>query len=98
MAVSMISIYRGGAIDEVTPLARSLKAIYLKYGIAYRLSRFESGPNAGDWLVIVTCPDAAAFEKAGAMVAQDAEVQHIFVEISKFAERISREMIVDLDL
>jgi hypothetical protein len=31
-----------------------LKAIYLKYGVGYRLSRFQTGPNEGDWLVVVT--------------------------------------------
>ena len=98
MSASMVSIYRGGTIDEVTPLAKSLKAIYSKYGIGYRLSRLESGPNAGDWLVIVTCADAADFEKEGVMVAQDSELQQVFADISKFAKRISREMMTDLDL
>ena len=39
--------YRGGTIDEVAPLAKTLKAYYLKHGVAYRLSRFQTGPNAG---------------------------------------------------
>ena len=45
MTLSAISHYRGGAIDEVAPLAQTLKAIYLKYGVGYRLSRFQTGPN-----------------------------------------------------
>jgi hypothetical protein len=68
MTVSAISHYRGGTIDVVTPVARALKAAYLKHGISYRLSRFETGPNAGDWLVIVTCADKAAYEKAGPLL------------------------------
>ena len=98
MTVSAISHYRGGTIDVVTPVARALKAAYLKHGISYRLSRFESGPNAGDWLVIVTCADKAAYEKAGAAIAKDPEVQQAFSEIAKFAKRISREELLDLDL
>ena len=42
MTLSAISHYRGGAIDEVAPLAQTLKAIYLKYGVGYRLSRFSN--------------------------------------------------------
>ena len=59
MTLSAISHYRGGAIGEVAPLARRLKAIYLKYGVGYRVSCFHTGPNEGDWLVAVTYPDAA---------------------------------------
>jgi hypothetical protein len=98
MTLSAISHYRGGDIDEVTPLARTLKAIYLKYGVGYRLSRFETGPNEGDWLVVVTYGDATAYEKAQALFSRDQELQQVFIEIAKFAKRISREMVVDLAL
>lgn len=98
MTLSAISHYRGGAIDEVAPLAQTLKAIYLKYGVGYRLSRFQTGPNEGDWLVVVTYEDAPSYEKAQALFSQDAELQQVFIEIAKFAERISRDMLVDLDL
>jgi hypothetical protein len=98
MTLSAISHYRGGTLDKVTPLARTLKAIYLKYGVCYRLSRFQTGPNEGDWLVIITYPDVTAYEKAQALLAQDLECQQVFVEIAKFAKRISREMVIDLDL
>ena len=97
MTVSAISHYRGGTIDEVTPLAKKLKAAYLKHGIAYRLSRFETGPNVGDWLVVVQY-DQTAHEKLQAAIAQDPECQQAFAEIAKFAKRISREMVIDLDL
>lgn len=41
MTMSAISHYRGGTIDVVAPVAKKLKAAYLKHGIVYRLSRFE---------------------------------------------------------
>jgi hypothetical protein len=96
MTVSSISHCRGGTIDEVAPLAKKLKAIYLKHGIAYRLSRFQTGPNVGDWFVVVQYADQTAYAQAA--IAQDPECQQIFVEIVKFAKRISREMVIDLDL
>ena len=98
MTVSAISHYRGGAMDEVVPLSRSLKAIYRKYGLGYRLSRFQDGPNEGDWLVVVTYADASAYDKAQALFPHDQELQGIFIAIAKFAKRISREMVIDLDL
>jgi hypothetical protein len=98
MTLSTISHYRGGAIDEVVPLAQTLKAIYLKYGVGYRLSRFQTGLNEGDWFVIVTYADATAYEKAQAHFSQDPELQQVFIEIAKLAKRVSREMVIDLDL
>jgi hypothetical protein len=97
MTVSAISHYRGGTIDVVAPVAKKLKAAYLKHGIAYRLSRFETGPNVGDWLVVVQY-DQTAHEKLQAAIAQDPECQQAFAEIAKFAKRISQEMVIDLDL
>ena len=98
MTLSAISHYRGGAIDEVVPLAQSLKALYSKYGVGYRLSRFQTGPNEGDWFATVTYADAAAYEKALALFPHDQELQRVFTEIAKFAKRISREVAIDLDL
>ncbi len=98
MTLSAISHYRGGGIDEVLPLAQTLKAIYLKYGVGYRLSRFQTGPDEGNWFVIITYSDAMAYEKAQTLFPQDLELQQVFVEIAKFAKRISREMVIDLDL
>ena len=97
MTMSNISHYRGGTIDVVEPVARKLKAAYLKHGIDYRLSRFETGPNRGDWLVAVQY-DQAAHDKLQAAIAHDAECQQAFAEIAKFAKRISRELVIDLDL
>jgi hypothetical protein len=97
MTMSNISHYRGGTIDVVAPVAKKLKAAYLKHGIVYRLSRFETGPNRGDWLVVVQY-DQAAQEKLQAAIAQDAEYQQAFAEIAKFANRISQEQVLDLDL
>jgi hypothetical protein len=54
--------------------------------------------NAGDWFVVVQYADQTAYEKAQTVFAKDPECQQVFVEIAKFAKRISREMVIDLDL
>ena len=74
------------------------RLIYLKYRVGYRLSRFQTGPNEGDWFAIVTYADATAYEKAQALFPKDPELQRVFIEIVKFDKRISREMVIDLDL
>ena len=97
MTISAVSYYRGGTVDVVTPLAKALKAAYVKHGVGYRLSRFETGPNAGDWLVITTCEESIQ-DATKAAIDKDPECQRIFAEIAKFATRMSREMVLDLDL
>ena len=98
MTVSAISHYRGGTIDAVTPVAKKSKAAYLKHGVAYRLSRFQTGPNAGDRFVVVQYADETAYEKAQASIAQDPKCQQAFADTAQFAKRVSREMVIDLDL
>lgn len=98
MTLSAVSHYRGGTIDVVAPLAKTMKAALLKHGAAYRLSRFETGPNVGDWLVVVQYADQAAYDKAVAAIVQDSECQQVFAEIAKIAQRISRELVMDLEL
>ena len=56
MTVSAISHYRGGTIDVVAPVAKKLKVAYLQHGVAYRLSRFQTGPNVGDWSSLCSTP------------------------------------------
>jgi type IV secretory pathway protease TraF len=98
MPISAVSHYRGGAIDRVMPPAKRQKAMSLKYGVIYRLSRFETGPNAGGRLVIVQYPDRAAYDKAQGSFAQDPEYQQMATEIAELATRISRELVTDLGL
>ena len=49
-------------------------------------------------MVVVQYADMAAYETAPARFAQDPEWQQAVAEISKVANRISRELVVDLDL
>src|SRR5579863_2446526 len=59
---------------------------------------FQTGTNVGDWFVIVTYADSAAYENAQTMFAQDPEYQQVITDIAKITKRINREMVIDLDL
>ena len=98
MPILAISHYRGGTVETVTPLAKKQKALLLKHGVAYRLSRFQTGPNVGDWMVIVQYADWMAYAKAQDSFAQDTEHRQMITEISKIVTLISRELVVDLDI
>ena len=99
MPVSAISHYRGGTIENVTPLAKKMKAVLLKHGVlAYRVSRFQTGQNVGEWMVVVQYADWMAYAKAQDSFAQDPEHKKVVTEISTIVTLISRELVVDLDL
>jgi hypothetical protein len=50
----------------VTPLAKKMKAVLLKHGVlAYRVSRFQTGQNVGEWMVVVQYADWMAYAGAG---------------------------------
>jgi len=98
MTISSISRYRGGTPEEVLPLARSLKAIYARYGVGYRLGRVEGVPNEGDWVVIVSYADADAYAAAVAQFDGDAELQAVFHAIARFAKRMSRDVVAEMDV
>ena len=98
MPVSAVSRYRGGTVEDVTPLAKTMKAVLLKHGVAYRLSRFQTGQNVGEWMVVVQYADWMAYAKAQDGFAQDPDHKKAVIEISKVVTLISRELVVDLDL
>jgi len=56
-----------------------------------------AGSDDDDWLVVVQY-DQAAHQTLQAAIAQDAECRQAFAEIAEFANRISRELVLDLDL
>lgn len=98
MPVLAISHYRGGTVEDLTPLAKKQKALLLKHGVAYRVSRFQTGPHVGDWMVIVQYADWMAYAKAQDSFAHDPEHRQMVTEISKVVTLISRELVVDLDI
>ena len=98
MTVSVIGFYRGGKVEDVTPLARRMKAILLRHGVDYQVNRFQTGENVGDWLVIVRYADWMAYAKAQTSIAHDAEHRQLVTEISEAVTLIRRELVEDLDL
>ena len=76
-----------------------MKAVLLKHGVlAYRVSRFQTGQNVGEWMVAVQYADWMAYAKAQDGFAQDPEHKKVVTEISKIVTVISRDLVVDLDL
>ena len=99
MSVTVMTRYKGGKQEDVTPLAKKVKAIHLKHGAeVYRIGRFHTGPYVGEWLVVVRYADWAAYAKAQGSLAGDAEYQKIGTQVAKIAEVTGRNFVVGLDV
>ncbi len=98
MPVSAISRYRGGTVDTVMPLAKRMKAVLHKHGVSYRVSRFHTGQDVGQWMVVVQYASWTAYAKAQDSFAEDPEHRKLVTEISGVVTLISRELVVDLEL
>lgn len=98
MPISAISFYRGGTVEEVTPVARRMKAVLRKYDVSYQVSHFQTGQELGDWIVIVQYADQTAYAKALDSFAHDPEHRQVVAEISRLVTLVKREMVVNLDL
>jgi hypothetical protein len=81
------------------PLSRKMQAILLKHGVqSYRVGRYQTGQNVGDWMVVVQYADWTAYAKAHDSLAQDPEHRKTVAEISQIVQIVSREFVADLDL
>ena len=99
MSVTVMTRYKGGTPDEVTPLAKKVKAIHQKHGAElYRVGRFRTGPNVGEWLVVVRYADWNAHAKAQDGLAKDGDYQKIIGQVAKIATVTSRNFVVGLDI
>ena len=66
--------------------------------LVVRLSRFHSGPWAGEWLVTTRYSNWEAYGKAQDAVAKDPEFAQVQVDGMKIAELQGRNIAVGIDL
>jgi hypothetical protein len=98
MTLLAISHYRGGTIDEVTPLAKTLKAVYLKYGLPISWVVFKPAQMWETGSLPYSTPIRRPMRRRKQLFAQDPEYQKVVTEIAKIAKRINRELVIGLDL
>ena len=98
MPILAVSTYQGGSVEDVTPLARRMRAILLKYGVSYRAGCVQTAQDAGGWIVVVQYADWAAYAKALESFQHDPEHRQVVAELSKFVTLVRRELVVEVDL
>ena len=85
--------------EEMVQILRQAKKIFEKHGAEFlRLSRFHTGPWAGELLVATRYSSWEVYGKVQEAVAKDPEFAQVQADGMKIAELQSRNIAVGIDL
>lgn len=113
MYITQLTRWKCGNAEEIAKAAKQAKVIFEKHGAEwFRLSRFHSGPYAGEWLVATRYSGwgagqwlaASRYASWGAYgevqegLAKDPEWTKLMAHMSSFAEIMTRSISVGVDI
>lgn len=99
MTVTQFTRFSGGKPDAMVAVARKAKAMQEKAGAEmFRVSRFHTGPWAGQWLVVGRYPDWATYGRAMQALTADPAWHAIMTEVTTIAKLEGRTLLTGVDL
>ncbi|MDE2329198.1 MAG: hypothetical protein KGK16_00210 [Bradyrhizobium sp.] len=99
MSIVQFTRFKTDKADEMVQIAGRAKKIFEKNGAEFlRLSRFHTGPWAGEWLVTTRYSSWEAYGKVQEAVAKDPEFAQVQADGMKIAELQGRNIAVGIDL
>ena len=99
MTVTQFTRFSGGTRDAMVAVARKAKAMQEKAGAErFRVSRFHTGPWAGQWLVVARYPDWATYGRAMETLTGDPAWHAILTEVTGFATLEGRTVLTGVEL
>lgn len=100
MTITVVTRWTTPNVAESTKIAKKAKAVWMKHGaVDARLNQIHTGPNTGEWLFVVAFADWAAYAKATAAAAQDADhLKNVAANIKVGAKMHEREFLVGTDI
>jgi hypothetical protein len=99
MAILQLTRFKTDKSDEMIKAAKQGKAIFEKHGAEFlRVSRFHTGPWAGEWLISTRYSSWEVYGKVQEAVAKDEAFAKLLAHTATFAELTSRNIVVGIDL
>src|SRR4029450_14058723 len=99
MAIVQFTRFKSDKPEEMIKAAKQGKAIFEKHGAEFlRLSRFHTGPWAGEWLISTRYSSWEVYGKVQEAVAKDEAFAKLLAHTATFAELKGRSIAVSLDL
>ena len=99
MSVVQFTRFKSDNSEEMVKTAKIAKKIFEKHGAEFlRLSRFHTGPFAGEWLVTTRYSSWEVYGKVQDAVAKDADFAKVWAQSMEITELTGRNIAVSIDL
>ncbi|QIO33699.1 hypothetical protein [Bradyrhizobium sp. 1(2017)] len=99
MPIVQFTRFKTDKVEEMVQIIRQAKKIFEKHGAEFlRLSRFHTGPWAGELLVSTRYANWEVYGKVQEAVAKDPEFAQVQAEGMKIAQLQARNIAVSIDL
>jgi len=99
MPIVQFTRFKSDKAEEMVQTVRRAKKIFEKNGAEFlRLSRFHTGPWAGEWLVTTRYANWEVYGKVQEAVAKDPEFAQVQADGMQIAQLQSRNIAVSIDL
>jgi hypothetical protein len=99
MPIVQFTRFKTDKPDEMVKIVRQAKKIFERHGAEFlRLSRFHTGPWAGELLVSTRYASWEVYGKVQEAVANDPEFAQVQADGMKIAELQARNIAVSIDL
>ena len=97
--ITQLTRFKSNDREEMTKAAKQAKAIFEGHGAEWlRLSRFHSGPWAGEWLAATRYASWEVYGKVQEAVAKDKAFEKLMVHMATFSEMTARSITVGVAL
>ncbi|MBR0739531.1 hypothetical protein JQ581_21600 [Bradyrhizobium liaoningense] len=99
MPIVQFTRFKTDKVEEMVQIIRQAKKIFEKHGAEFlRLSRFHTGPWAGELLVSTRYANWEVYGKVQEAVAKDPEFAQVQANGMKIAQLQARNIAVSIDL
>jgi len=99
MTVTVVTYRKGGTREAVTAAARKGQAVWEKYGAdRFMLNYVTSGPDPGQWGVVIMFASWEAFGKSMQGASSDPALYEFLSEMDAVSELVSRRILMSVDL
>jgi uncharacterized protein (DUF1330 family) len=98
-AITTMTRFKSNNTEEMVKNAKQAKKIFEKHGAEFlRVSRFYTGPWAGDWLVVTRFSSWEVYGKAQEGLAKDPAYAKLLASTLGVAQLMGRNITVGVEL
>ena len=99
MPISVVTTRKGGTGEAMMAATRKLKMASERHGAeSVSLSQIMVGPDSGQWVIRIRCPNWEAFGKMMQAASNDPAAKEALAGMDAVSEVVTRRLTASLDL